>query len=70
MAREGLPMQRSTLCHLFGKTADTLKILYNRMDKLLQQSEIIHADETPVKLLDPGNKKCKPAYFWCRMSGI
>jgi len=70
MAREGLPMQRSTLCHLFGKTADTLKILYDRMDELLLQSEIIHADETPVKLLDPGNKKCKTAYFWCRMSGI
>jgi len=70
MAREGLPMQRSTLCHLFGKTADTLKILYNRMDELLLQSEIIHADETPVKLLDPGNKKCKSAYFWCRMSGL
>jgi len=70
MAREGLPMQRSTLCHLFGKTADTLKILYERMDELLLQSEIIHADETPVKLLDPGNKKCKTAYFWCRMSGL
>jgi len=69
IAREGLPVHRSTLCHLFGGTAAQLTALYNRMDELIMASDIIHADETTTRLLEPGNKKCKTAYVWGRMTG-
>jgi transposase len=70
MAREGLPIHRSTLCHLFGGAAEPLTVLYDRMDELIMAGDIIHADETLTKLLEPGHKKCKTAYVWGRMSGL
>ena len=70
MGREGLPINRSALCHLFGGTAEQLSMLYERMDALIMACDIIHADETTTKLLEPGRKKCKTAYVWGRMSGI
>ena len=70
MAREGLTIHRSTLCHLFGGAAEQLTVLYEHMDALIMGGDIIHADETSTKLLEPGHKKCKTAYVWGRMSGI
>lgn len=70
MGREGLPINRSTLCHLFGGASEQLTVLYDRMDALILDCDIIHADETSTKLLEPGRKKCKTAYVWGRMSGI
>ena len=70
MARERLPIHRSTLCHLFGTASEQLSVLYERMDELILQREIIHADETSIRLLEPGRKKCKTAYVWCRMTGV
>ena len=70
MARERLPIHRSTLCHLFRTASEQLSVLYERMDELILQREIIHADETSIRLLEPGRKKCKTAYVWCRMTGV
>ena len=70
MGCEGLPINRSTLCHLFGGAAEQLTVLYERLDALIMTSDIIHADETSTKLLEPGRKKCKTAYVWGRMNGI
>ena len=70
MKREWLPIHRSSLCSLFAGAAQQLKVLWERMNELLMQREIIHADETPVNMLDPGRGKCKKAYLWCGMSGI
>lgn len=70
MKREGLPMHRSSLCHLFSGAAQQLKVLWERAIELLLQREIIHADETSVNMLDPGGGKCKKSWLWCGMSGI
>jgi len=70
MKREGLPIHRSSLCSLFAGAAQQLKVLWGRVNELLMQREIIHADETPVNMLDPGKGKCKKAYLWCGLSGI
>ncbi len=70
MKREGLPIHRSSLCSLFSGAAQQLKVLWERMNELLMQREIIHADETPVNMLDPGKGKCKKTYLWCGMSGV
>ena len=69
-ASEGVQIAPSTLAHLFQNGAQSLKVLYDRMVKLIMQCEVLHVDETFLKLAVPGHGKCKTAYFWCRMTGI
>ncbi len=70
LARYGLKIDRSTLGRLFSGVAEVLTPLYKRMAELIMACEIIHADESSMKLLAPGNGKCKTAWLWCRMTGI
>ena len=70
MLREGVPIHRSTLCSLFSGAARQLEPLLTRMEELLMLLKIIHADETPLNMLEPGSKKCKKAFLWCKMSGV
>ena len=69
-ASEGVQIAPSTLAHLFKNGAQSLKVLYDRMVKLIMQCEVLHVDETFLKLAVPRHGKCKTAYFWCRMTGI
>lgn len=68
-AREGFPVSPSTLGHLFKNTAIALTLLYNRMIEIIMANEILHVDETFMKLLIPKRGKCKTVYLWCRMTG-
>lgn len=68
-AREGFPVSDSTLGHLFKNTALTLVLLYNRMVEIIMENEVLHVDETFMKLLIPKRGKCKQVYLWCRMTG-
>ena len=70
MNREGLMINRSTLQHLFTKTAEFLTPLYERMCIIIDHCEIIHCDETTVRLLVPGNGKSKIAFLWLKMTAI
>ena len=70
MAREGVPVNRSTLQSLFSNAAKSLEVLYDRQNELISQCEIIHGDETPIRLLAPGKGKCKKAYLWVKMTGL
>jgi len=36
----------------------------DRLSELLRQRQVLHADETQVKQLDPGAGKTKRAYLW------
>ena len=36
----------------------------DRLMELLKQRQVLHADETPVKQLDPGAGKARRAYLW------
>ncbi len=67
---EGLPVAPSTLEDLYKRSADALLPLYNRMVALIMRCEILHADETFIKLMMKGNGKCKNAYLWCRLTGL
>ena len=69
-ASEGVQIAPSTLAHLFKNGAQSLKVLYDRMVELIMECEVLHVDETFLKLAVPGHGKCKTAYFWCRMTGI
>jgi transposase len=68
-ARQGVPLARSTLAEWIGRVGVALQPLADRLAELLRQQACLHADETPVRQLDPGNGKTKHAYLWAYRSG-
>ncbi len=68
--RNGIHINRSTLLSQFSGAANTLILLYERLVKVILLCEIIHADESSIKMMAPGHGKCKTAWLWCRMTGI
>jgi len=67
-ARHGVPIARSTLAEWIGRIGVALQPLADRLVELLKQRSALHADETPVPLLDPGKGKTKTAYLWAYRS--
>jgi transposase len=67
-ARSGVTLSRSTLADWVGRTGVALEPLWLRLAELLRQGAVLHADETPVQQLDPGNGKTKRAYLWAYRS--
>jgi transposase len=59
-ARHGWPVSRTRLCDLVGACATLLDPVYRAMIERLKKSFAIHADESPVKLLQPR----RTAYAW------
>lgn len=47
-----------------------LQPLADRLVELLRQHDCLHADETPVRQLDPGSGKTRYAYLWASRSGV
>lgn len=66
--RHGVGIARSTLAEWVGRIGVALQPLSERLAELLKQGQVLHADETPVPLLDPGNGKTKRAYLWAYRS--
>ena len=69
-SNDGLPVAPSTLEDLYKRTADALQPLYERMVDRIMQCDILHVDETFIKQLVKGARKCKQAYLWCRLTGV
>jgi transposase len=63
-ARSGVDISRATLAGWVGATGQALMPLAAALRRELLQSPVLHADETPVALLDPGNGKTKRAYLF------
>jgi transposase len=59
-ARHGWPVSRTRLCDLVAACATLLDPVYRAMITRLKKSFAIHADESPVKLLQPR----RTAYAW------
>jgi transposase len=68
-ARQGVPLARSTLAQWIGRIGVALQPLTDRLTELLKQRACLHADETPVRQLDPGSGKTHQAYLWAYRSG-
>ena len=68
-ARQGVPLARSTLAQWIGRIGVALQPLAGRLGELLRQRACLHADETPVRQLDPGSGKTRQAYLWAYRSG-
>lgn len=62
--REGVPLARSTLGEWVGRAGFELIPLYDRLKEMLLAGTVLHADETPIKQLSPGNKKTHKSYLW------
>lgn len=67
--RMGMPIPRSTMAGWFGELEVLLEPLVGRMTELLLAETILHADETPVPVLDPGAGKTATGYLWAYRSG-
>ena len=61
---------QSYLEALYKRRAEALLPLYERMIEQIMQCDILHADETFIKLMIKGTKKCKQAYLWYRLTGV
>jgi transposase len=63
-SRQDVILSRSTLAYWVGRIGVALQPLADRLADLLRQRHVLHADETPVAQLDPGEGKTKRAYLW------
>jgi transposase len=70
-ARDRVILSRSTLAEWVGRIGVALQPLADRLAVLLRSRSVLHADETPVRQLDPGAGKTKRAYLWAyRTNGL
>ena len=63
-ARAGFAIPRSTLAQWVGSCGVQLQPLVDAMRAELLRHRVLHADETPVAMLDPGAGKTHRAYLW------
>jgi len=68
-ARSGVHTPRSTLAAWSGAAAGALQPLYEAQRAFVLSAHVLHADETPVRLLDPGAGKTARAYIWAYARG-
>ena len=64
LTREGVNIDRSTLCHWVGVAAVELEPLHARLTEILKASPKLFCDETRCPVLDPGRGKTKTGYLW------
>lgn len=63
-ARDGVDLDRATLASWVGKAAWLVEPLADRIGRHVMAGSVIHADDTPVPVLAPGNGKTKEGRFW------
>ena len=67
-ARQGVTLSRSTMSEWVGRIGVALQPLVDKLHEHLRSRTSLHADETPVRQLDPGKGKTKNAYLWAYRS--
>ncbi|MDP9912243.1 transposase [Variovorax boronicumulans] len=68
-ARSGVHTPRSTLASWSGRGGAALEPLFAAQKRFVLSTRVLHADETPVPMLDPGAGKTKRAYVWAYARG-
>ncbi len=63
-AREGVELERSTLADWVGGTSALLAPLAEALRRHVMSATKLHADDTPVPVLAPGNGKTKTGRLW------
>lgn len=63
-SRLGKTIRRSTLCGWQAALAELASPLVERMKFLVLQSNVIHTDDTSIKMLEPGRGRTRTCKFW------
>ena len=63
-AREGVELERSTLADWVGASSRLLEPLVEVLRRYVMNAGKLHADDTPVPVLAPGNGKTKTGRLW------
>jgi transposase len=63
-ARQGIDLERSTLADWIGGIARLVTPLAERIGGYVVAAAKVHADDTPVPVLDPGRGKTKTGRLW------
>src|SRR6266571_3832421 len=63
-ARYGVELERSTLADWVGGTSELLDPLVETLRRYVMAAGKVHADDTPVPVLAPGNGKTKTGRLW------
>lgn len=63
-AREGVDLARSTLADWVGQASSLLAPLIDALARHVMAGETLHADDTPVPVLDPGRGRTKTGRLW------
>jgi len=63
-AREGVELDRSLLAKWVGHSANLLQPLVDALRRHVMSATKLHADDTPVPVLAPGNGKTKTGRLW------
>jgi transposase len=63
-AREGVELDRSTLAKWVGEASHLLAPLVEALRRYVMSADKLHADDTPVPVLAPGNGKTKTGRLW------
>lgn len=67
-ARAGIELKRGMLAEWVGRVGLALQPLVDALRKQLLSEDILHADETPLQVLDPGKGQTKRAYLFAYRS--
>jgi transposase len=67
--RAGVALPRSTLAQWVGICGVQLQPLVDALKDEVLRHSVLHADETAVAMLKPGNKKTHRAYLWAYAPG-
>lgn len=68
--RAGFEIPRSTLAQWVGSCGVQLQPLVDALKDEVLKHAVLHADETPVQMLKPGNGKTHRAYLWAYAPGV
>ena len=63
-ARSGVELERSTLADLVGAATALMRPLDRALERHVMAAEKLHADDTPVPVLQPGRKTTKTGRLW------
>jgi transposase len=64
-ARQGIVLDRSTLCNWVGRACWWLAPLHELMLSTVLTSPVVFADDTTLPVLDPGRGRTKTGRLWC-----
>src|SRR5258705_4479410 len=63
-ARDGVELDRSTMAEWVGRCSRLLEPLVEALRRHVMAAQKLHADDTPVPVLAPGNGKTKTGRLW------